>query len=229
MIKLTNRLMTAASFVRNGRFTVDVGTDHGYLPAYLVMSGKTDSVMAADIGEGPLENAAKTVRKYSLNDKISLVLSDGLKNIPCETEEIIIAGMGGTLIVDILSDAEWVKNENIHLVLQPMTHSYDVRKFLCENGFFIDDEKLCSDDGRVYVVISAYFSGKIKPMDDFYCFFGDKIAPGGELSALYFKKQYNYIKSRYEGLRNTDKKEETEKYLRLLKRAKEIYEDKKDL
>lgn len=229
MIKLTNRLMTAASLVRSSRLTVDVGTDHGYLPAYLVMTGKTDSVIAADIGEGPLENAAKTVRKYSLYDKISLVLSDGLKNIPHETEEIIIAGMGGTLIVDILSVADWIKNEKIHLILQPMTHSYDVRKFLSENGFYIDEERLCSDDGRIYVVISAYFSGKDETKDDFYYFFGDNISMNDEMYAAYFKKQYHYIKSRYEGLRQTEKTEETEKYLSLFKRAEELYENKKDL
>lgn len=225
MIKLTNRLKTAADLVRSGRLTVDIGTDHGYLPAFLVMSGKTDSAIAADIGKGPLENAAKTVDKYGLGDKISLVISDGLENIPHETEEIIIAGMGGTLIVDILSAAEWIKNENIHLVLQPMTHSYDVRKFLCENGFYIENEKLCSDDGRIYVVLSAFFSGKNEQKDDFYYFFGDTVKPYDDMSAAYIEKQYKYIKSRYEGLRLTEKKEETEKYLSLLRRAEKIYEN----
>lgn len=229
MIKLTNRLTAAADLVRDGRLTADIGTDHGYLPAFLVMSGKTDRVIAADIGEGPLENAEKTVRKYFLEDKISLVISDGLKNIPHDTEEIVIAGMGGTLIVDILSVAEWIKNDRIHLVLQPMTHSYDVRKFLTENGFYIDNEKFCTDDGRIYVVISAYFSGKDETRDDFYYFFGGNISMSDDLYASYFKKQYNYIKSRYEGLRQTEKREEAEKYLTLLKRAEKIYEDQRNL
>lgn len=220
-ITLTNRLMTAAALVRDCRLTADVGTDHGYLPAFLIMSGKTEKAIAADIGKGPLENAAKTVSKYGLSEKISLVLSNGLKNIPHETEEIIIAGMGGTLIVDILAEAEWIKNNRIHLVLQPMTHSYDVRKFLCENGFYIDDEKFCEDDGRIYVVISAFFSGKRELRDDFYYFFGDKPDLSEDLSKKYAQKQLRYIKSRYDGLKCTEKTDECEKYGNLLKLAAE--------
>lgn len=220
-LTLTNRLMTVAAFVRNCRLTADVGTDHGYLPAFLVMSGKTQRAIAADIGKGPLESAAKTVEKYGLTDKISLMLSDGLQNIPPKTEEIIIAGMGGTLIVDILSAAPWIKNKNIHLVLQPMTHSYDVRKFLCENGFYIDDEKCCEDDGRTYVVMSVCFGGEIQEKDDFYYFFGDKMDLSEDLPKRYAQKQLRYIKSRYDGLKCTEKTDECEKYGNLLKLAAE--------
>ncbi len=225
MISLSERLSAAAGLVRSGRPTADIGTDHAYLPLYLALTGRADKIIASDIGKGPLKNAEKTVRKFGLKDKISLVISDGLKNIPRETEEILITGMGGELITDILSECEWIKNDNIHLVLQPMTHSYDVRKFLCGNGFYIDNEKFCLDCGRVYVVMSAYYSGKNEEKDDFYCFFGDKISMRDSVAREYFNKQYKYIKSRRDGLSLTERTEETEKYLHnlneVLKRAEE--------
>lgn len=218
---LTNRLKTAAELVRSDRKTVDVGTDHGYLPAFLVINGKTDSAIAADIGIGPLENAKKTIDKYGLSDKISTVLSNGLEKIPNDTEEIIICGMGGTLIAEILGNAEWIKNKNIHLVLQPMTHSYDVRKFLCENGFYIDTEKFCTDDGRDYVVISAYYSGENVIRDDFYYYFGDKVSDGTKTEKSYIKRQYFYIRSRFEGLKKSGNEAEAEIFEKVISAVKD--------
>ncbi len=199
-IVLTERLRTAAELVRQNRKTVDVGTDHGYLPAFLVLNGITDRATAADIGKGPLENAKKTLEKYSLDDKIDTVLSDGLEKIPHDTDEIIICGMGGTLIAEILGKAQWIKNEEMHLVLQPMTHSYDVRKYLCENGFYIDNEKFCTDDGRDYVVISALYDGRDHSCNDFYYYFGNVVKGDTNSEKGYMKKQIFYIKSRYDGL-----------------------------
>lgn len=218
---LTNRLRTAAELVRCSRKTVDVGTDHGYLPAFLVMNGKTDCAIAADIGTGPLENAKKTINKYSLGDKISTILSDGLEKIPQDTEEIIIAGMGGTLIAEILSKTEWIKNENIHLVLQPMTHSYDVRKFLYENGFYIDTEKFCTDDGRDYVVMSAYFRDEYVSLYDFYYYFGDVVTGATPSEKGYIKRQYFYIKSRFEGLKKSGNEQEAEVFGKVLSDVQE--------
>lgn len=220
---LSDRLAVAASLVRGGRLTADVGTDHGYLPAFLVLCGKTERAIASDIGKGPLESAEKTVKKYGLEDKISLVLSDGLRNVSKEADEIIIAGMGGTLIVDILSAAPWIKNEKTHLVLQPMTHSYDVRKFLCENGFYIDTEKFCEDDGRIYVVISAFFSGKNEEKDDLYYYFGGKENYNSDFAYKFMQKQKNYIKSRRDGLKHTDCREEYEKFASLLEKSIKEY------
>ncbi len=199
-LTLTNRLKTAAEFVRPNKKTADVGTDHGYLPAFLVLNGITTEAVAADIGIGPLENAQKTIEKYNLEYKITTVLSDGLEKIGHDTEEIIICGMGGTLIAEILGKAEWIKNKNVHLILQPMTHSYDVRKFLCENGFYIETEKFCTDDSRDYVVISAFYDGKNNKKSEYYYYFGDKATDATDSEKGYIKRQLFYIKSRFEGL-----------------------------
>ena len=219
MIKLTNRLKTAADFVRAGRITADVGTDHGYLPAFLVMSGVTDDAIAADIAAGPLDNARKTVEKYDLKGNIRLILSDGLDNIPQNVEELIICGMGGNLIADILKKAEWIKHKEMHLVLQPMTHSQDVRQYLSENGFYIDAEKTCCDDGKVYIVMSAYYSGERVQRDDFYYLFGDKIKPLTETDKAYIKRQYSFLKSRCQGLLLSNDTQGAEKYKLLLEKA----------
>lgn len=220
---LTNRLKTAADLVRENRFTADVGTDHGYLPAFLVMSGKTQKAIGSDIGKGPLENAARTLKRYGIEDKVELLLSDGLKNIPKDAEDIVITGMGGNLITEILNDASWIKNKNIHLVLQPMTHTYDVRKYLWENGFYIDKEKTCSDGGRVYVVISAYYDGEKKEIDDFLCYFGEKIKPDSENDKIYINKQLAIVKSRYQGLSSGGKEEEAKVFLEILKKAEKAF------
>lgn len=216
---LTKRLQAAADFVRSGCKTADVGTDHGYLPAFLVLNGITDDAIAADIGVGPLDNAKKTVEKYSLEDNIQLILSDGLKNIPMDTKEIVIAGMGGTLMAEILGDAPWIKHHDIHLVLQPMTHSQDVRKFLAENGFYIDKEKTVEDSGKIYIVISACYSGEIAEKDDYYFYFGDKISADTETDIAYIKKQYSYIESRYRGLLHSGDNEAAQKYKNILIKA----------
>lgn len=222
---LTERLRTAAELVRHGRKTVDVGTDHGYLPAFLVMGGITDNVTAADIGRGPLDNAKKTFEKYDLFGKIETVQSDGLEKIDRDTDEIIICGMGGTLIAEILGKAEWIKHGEIHLVLQPMTHSYDVRKFLCENGFYIDTEKFCTDTGRDYVVISAYYDGKEHSRNDFYYYFGD-VATGETPSEKgYMKKQKFYVKSRYDGLMLSDNEDDAKLFAKVLDGIKERWSE----
>lgn len=218
-LNLTNRLKVAADFVRSGRKTADVGTDHGYLPAFLVLNGITNSAIAADIGIGPLDNARKTVEKHGLEDNIQLILSDGLEKIPHDTEEIIIAGMGGTLIAEILSKAEWIKNENIHLILQPMTHSQDVREFLSKYGFYIDDEKTTEDSGKAYIVISAFYSGKNEEKDAFYCYFGDKLCADSKTDIAYIRRQYSYLKSRYQGLLHSGETEKADEFRSILLKA----------
>ncbi len=162
MIKLDIRLKMAADEVRQNKKVVDIGTDHAYLPAYLIENNICPSAIAADIGKGPLENAKKVVStSKELSDRIELRLSDGLKEIKSdEAEDIVIAGMGGILISEILTSAPWVKDETKRLILQPMSHAEDVRRYLCENGFEIIKEKACADSKHNYIIIVAEFRNK---------------------------------------------------------------------
>ena len=137
-IKLDQRLLSVASLVRKNKVVADVGTDHAYVVAYLIENGITERAIASDINKGPLENARQTLVDCGIEDKVSLILSDGLKNIPENScEDIVIAGMGGILISEILENAPWIKNDNMHIIAQPMTHAEVLRKWLFENGFEI--------------------------------------------------------------------------------------------
>lgn len=221
MLELGPRLFCAASMVRHKRKIVDIGTDHAYLPAFLVLNRRAEDVLACDIGIKPLENAKRTVEMYSLQDKIQLRVSDGLKEVlPEEAEEIVICGMGGTLITEILNASEWVKKQGMHLILQPMTHSEDVRRYLSENGFAIIEEKHITDNGRVYCCISADYTGDVKPADEGYYYFG-KLPVEGEAATEFVSKRLNRLDTKLNALKSADS-ENSE--IPVLERIRDYYE-----
>ncbi len=204
MINLGPRLLCAASFIRCRTKIVDIGTDHAYLPAYLVSQGIAESVLACDIGIMPLKNAQNTVDTYGLNNSISLRVSDGLREVfPDEADEITICGMGGTLISEILSAAPWIKRYGMHLILQPMTHTEDVRKYLYENGFEIEDERFVVDNKKVYCVMSAVYTGKACASHVGFYHFGF-LPPRDEINARYVAKQLHRIDVKIEARRSAD-------------------------
>ena len=173
-MKIDERLSLCASFVRENKKVADIGTDHAYLPVYLVKSGKTDFAIAADIRIGPLENAAGNISENGLDDRIKTVLSDGLENIsPDEADDIVIAGMGGELIARIIENAPWLKCSEKHLILQPMTRAEELRAYLCGNGFRIICEKACISCKKCYSVMLCEFDGIIRECSDLYRYIGD--------------------------------------------------------
>lgn len=160
---LDARLKTAASFVRENAVVADIGTDHAYLPVYLVGVGRAAYSYACDINRGPLEKARETVTKYGAGDKVSLVLSDGLASEKLvgagNITDIVICGMGGELIERILKASPLPYDKKVRLILQPMTFAHTLREFLLTEGFDISDERLCKSAGRVYTVICAEYDG----------------------------------------------------------------------
>ena len=142
LFTLDKRLLLCASFVRENCTLADIGTDHAYLPIWLVKNGIINSALACDINEGPLNSGKADVDRFELSDKITLRLSDGLKNVnENEADDIVIAGMGGELITKILSECEWAKTKGKHFILQPMTKCEVLISWLCENGFEIIEQK----------------------------------------------------------------------------------------
>ncbi len=223
MTELSPRLFCAASMVRGCTKIVDIGTDHAYLPAFLVMNKNVKDVLACDIGIGPLENAKKTVEMYSLQDFISLRISDGLKEVSeDEANEIIICGMGGTLIAEILSAAGWIRRKGMHLILQPMTHSEDVRHFLCENGFVISEEQYVTDNNRVYCCISADFTGNTEPVNEGYCYFG-QLPVTGDTALKFIDKRLQMLDTKTVALEKADPENEC---LPKLREIKKYYEER---
>ena len=156
---LDKRLKICADMVSGQGVVCDVGTDHAYLAAELIISGKCNKVIASDIKEGPLEAAAKTVEKYGVSDKVELVLSDGLENVCLDdVSDIVIAGMGGETIAEILDNCMFECDDTMNFILQPMTKAEVLRKWLGGNGFEIIEEQAVEDGDRVYIVIRAKFN-----------------------------------------------------------------------
>lgn len=155
--ELSHRLMSAVGFVRGG-FFADVGTDHAHLPVYLYNTGKIDGAVASDINKGPLAIAAANIADNGAAAGVVTQLSDGLAELETyHPHDIAIFGMGGELIMRIIGDAPWVKDESIRLILQPMTKQAELRDFLMANGFEIIDEALSEDDGKLYQTLCAEY------------------------------------------------------------------------
>ena len=175
-IKINDRLLTAVQFAREGKKLADIGTDHAYLPIYLVNMGIITSAIAADINQGPLDKAQENIAKYGFEENIKTVLCDGLAKIDLnEVDDIAIFGMGGELIVKIIDEATWLKDFNKRLILQPMTHPEKLREYLAKNGFYIIGETLSSDRGKIYQTICASYDGIVREYDAFTYAFGEHI------------------------------------------------------
>lgn len=156
---LTKRLAACAELVSGRGIACDVGTDHAYLAAELLKSGRCSRVIASDVAEGPLEAAKRTLAEAGLLGQSQVILSDGLENVPSEgVTDVIIAGMGGETIVHILSRCSFIK-ENVNLILQPMTKHSVLREWLADEGFDIIEEKIVHEGKFYYTVIKARYSG----------------------------------------------------------------------
>ena len=154
-LELTPRLKAIAAWVPQGAKLADIGTDHAYLPVWLVLHGRLESAIASDLRKGPLERARLTGRTYGA-EGIDYRLGNGLSGIgPQETDTIVIAGMGGENIASILAAAPWTGDGAHTLLLQPMTRSAQLRRFLTENGYAITREALVRDRGTIYPVMEV--------------------------------------------------------------------------
>lgn len=206
---LTPRLFAVASLVKGGGIIADIGTDHGYLPIYLIESGKVERAIAADIGKMPLENAHKSVKEHNLEDKIELRLSDGLSEFnPTDAGEIIFAGMGGTLIAEKMSETPWVKNENLHFIFQPQSRAEDLRRYLFSNGFEICEELSTHEGRRPYITFDAVYTGKKVNFTEADCFIGK--LPRNEDSYKHLSQQLARLQKKYDALKNCDSGEDIE-------------------
>jgi tRNA (adenine22-N1)-methyltransferase len=165
---LSNRLALAAHFARScgdGFVFADIGTDHAYLPASLVLSGAATAAVASDVRQGPLDRAAATLERYGVADKITLTLADGLDGIEEYKPDVVaICGMGGDLMSEIISRSEYVRSPAVSLVLQPMSMADRLRAFLCGAGFCICAEGVAEDDGKLYQCMLARYDGTVRSM-----------------------------------------------------------------
>ena len=162
-MELTPRLHTIAEQVPQGARLADVGTDHGYLPVWLLRCGCIDSAIATDLREGPLSRSQETAQRFGVAEQISFRLCDGLSAIcPEEADTVVIAGMGGETIVSILEAAPWTR-EGTLLLLQPMTGFAVLRLWLQENGYQIMGERIACEGKRLYSILTVK-GGEMSPM-----------------------------------------------------------------
>lgn len=155
-MQISERLRAVAGMVSPGYRLADVGTDHAYIPIYLMQNGVIPQAVAMDINQGPLLRATENIRRYGLTGRIETRLSDGLEKLQAgEADTILIAGMGGLLMVRILENGQGVLAGCRELVLQPQSDIRSVRAYLEEKGWQLDREDLVFEDGKYYPMMRA--------------------------------------------------------------------------
>lgn len=204
--EMTHRLLTVASLVRHGAVVADVGTDHAYLPIYLISSGVATRAVASDINEGPLSRAENNVRRFTMSDRIALCLTPGLEGIEAYAPtDVLICGMGGELIASILEAAPFVQNPAIRLILQPMTSVRELRIWLAANGFTISEERFAAEKEKLYVVLCASYTGTPYELSD-----ADSYAGCGDDQPLYgewLRRQIAALQKQVNGLAKAGREE----------------------
>ena len=194
-MSLSQRLKLITSLVPKGARVCDIGTDHARLPIYLIENNIAKGVIATDIRPLPLENAKKNVAASGVKG-IELRLCDGLSAVKkSETDTVIIAGIRGEVISGIISRGELLIEQPYPLlILQPTTSPEALRRHLYENGFEILTETPLKENGKLYSVMTACFTGEAKEMPEHFYFTG-KLDPKAEDGYLYIQKQYIRIKN----------------------------------
>lgn len=178
-VHLDRRLKTVASFVRIDKRIADIGTDHAFIPCFLFRQGAR-ALFACDILGGPLACARATMQQYGIPEKklgssedtegITVIRCDGLEEVP-PVDDVIIAGMGGEMIANIISRCKFL-NGDLHFILQPMTRDWVLRRELYRMGLYIEEEKTSSVSGKTYTVMLCLYSGEKKEIDDKFAFIG---------------------------------------------------------
>lgn len=190
---LTPRLECIVKYVDCGT-AADIGTDHAYVPIELIKSGRAKKVIAADIRQGPLSIAAANIAKHGMEDKIETRLGGGISVLaPGEAEIIIIAGMGGELIADILR-VDIGTARGSELVLQPMNSQYELRKWLIENEFTITAEDIESEEHHVYNIMTVRSGRQEKFKRDIDYHIPPLLYENKKLRLLYEKKEREFEK-----------------------------------
>lgn len=155
-MELSPRLLKIASLIPKGSVIADVGTDHGYIPVYCFQKEVITRAIAMDINSMPLKRAETNLVKYGFADKAELRLSDGLAGLcPDEADVIVIAGMGGLLIRDILKNGSHAIGEGTLLLLQPMIAPKELREYLANDGFEIRDEYVVREENKFYNIMAV--------------------------------------------------------------------------
>ena len=225
---ISERLKAVAGMVTKGKKVADIGTDHGYVPIYLVENSICSKVYAMDINEGPLKIADKNIAIHGFGDKIETIQSNGMEKLKDNmVDGAIISGMGGDLIVDILSRGKNINGIN-ELVLSPHRRVDLVRKYLLENNWEIIDEKMLIDSGKYYTIIKALKNdGKLHMYSEVELKYGKILLDNKDLVLKgYLEKEYLKFAEIFEKMKanKSDNMQEVENIIYLNREAYRIYD-----
>lgn len=218
-MELSKRLQAVADMVTKGEVVADIGTDHGYIPIHLIESEKCNKVYAMDINEGPYNKAKQHIAGNGLAEKITTRLSDGMKELnPKEATSIIIAGMGGGLVIKILDQDRRLWDEINEFVLQPQSEIHKVRQFLQENNFKVIEENMVYEDGKYYPMMRAV-KGVEKPFSKCELAYGRELIHSNNLILKEFIEKEILVK---EGILEKLTHQYNEKNIAIKERMDEI-------
>ena len=224
-LALQPRLQLLADMVPAGSRLADVGTDHGYLPVYLLQQGRISRAIASDIVDGPLQHARQTAAEYGV-DGIDFRLCPGLDAIaPHEADTIVIAGMGGETIQAILTAAPWTADGSHLLLLQPMTKVEYLRKWLIDNQYAFTEERLVWDKDHLYPVFAV--RGGTQPSLTPAQQYGGVLLDGDPLYGAYLDERISKLQKAVKGLQKSSAVESAVKVRELTELCR-ILKEKRD-
>lgn len=205
--RLTPRLLAVAAEIPLGSTLADVGTDHAYLPAYLILKDHCPHVIATDLRPGPLARAKETVERYGVDQRVDLRLCNGLAAVSEEEAEVVsIAGMGGEVILDILKAAPWTKGKRC--VVQPMSSAEDLRRGIGRLGLHIAKETLV-EEGRTLYVVMTILPGAEGTLTTAESWVGRRENHAGDpLWGKYLTHHYEKNRRALEGLKKSQREED---------------------
>lgn len=177
-INISPRLLSAADFVRQDAILADIGTDHAYLPLFLLSEGRIGRAFCSDINEGPLASARANITAAGFADRVEFTLADGADALSGRgVTDYAICGMGGELIADIIDRAPEMRDPAVRLILQPMTRRGALVSYLYRNGFEILSEAYSEDAGKHYVTLLVGYTGERRDIDVLVAEFGGMATP----------------------------------------------------
>ena len=188
-MKINARLKKIGDLVEANSFCLDIGCDHALLDIYLTKANKDITVVGSDIAQGPLDQALKNIKREGLEDKIELRLGDGLDPYSKEMDTVIISGMGGRNIIGICKKNERKLKQIQTMIISPNNYQEDVKRYLCKNGFYIENEEFVKDKRFIYQIIILK-RGKQKYTKKEYFFGPVFLMKKGPLFREYYEREY---------------------------------------
>ena len=229
-MELSKRLQAVADLVSEGQIVADVGTDHGYIPIYLLEANKCEQAIAMDVNQGPLLRAKEHIAEHDLTQKIQVKLSDGVQGLSVgECDCVVVAGMGGALAVKIMEEGRAVFKNLKEFVLQPQSELAKVRQYLCQNEYCVIAEDMVLEDGKFYPMMKV-INGLSNPYSQVeLCYGRELLAQKHPVLKMFLEKE---IQTKEMILRNLEsesgehienRKKELRDELLLVKEALKVY------